>query len=170
MNMTHYMELLATNQPWNLILYMVIPVALAETVAITELHILYTRKLKGWVRDLNRCAGVAVGLYFIGVIVYLLMTAVIPITKAGEWRTFIDVIAVISYLIGGLPLILIALLDLGIIHTSATSERKLFWHAIYVAFFLVLAHVSMIAGMMDPTLFGYPAENGMVHSMPEHDH
>ena len=36
MPMTHYMELLATNQPWNLILFMAIPVVLAETVVITE--------------------------------------------------------------------------------------------------------------------------------------
>lgn len=36
MNMTHYMELLATNQPWNLIMYMVIPVALAEALVATE--------------------------------------------------------------------------------------------------------------------------------------
>jgi hypothetical protein len=35
--MTHYMELLAVNQPWNLILFMAIPVTLAETIAITEL-------------------------------------------------------------------------------------------------------------------------------------
>jgi len=41
MFMTHYMELLAQNQPWNLILFMAIPVVLAETVAITELFILF---------------------------------------------------------------------------------------------------------------------------------
>ena len=73
MNMTHYMELLATNQPWNLIIFMAIPVVLAETVAITELYILYTRKLHGWVRNLNRVAGIVVGLYFIGIIAYLLL-------------------------------------------------------------------------------------------------
>ena len=43
MNMTHYMELLASNQPWNLLIFMALPVVLAETVAITELYILYTR-------------------------------------------------------------------------------------------------------------------------------
>ena len=32
MSMTHYMELLAASQPWNLIIYMVIPVALAEAL------------------------------------------------------------------------------------------------------------------------------------------
>ena len=82
MNMTHYMELLADNQPWNLLIFMAIPVVLAETVAITELYILYTRKFGGWVRTLNRTAGVLVGLYFIGIIGYLMSNAVIPITRA----------------------------------------------------------------------------------------
>lgn len=46
MNMTHYMELLAVNQPWNLILFMAIPVILAETLAITELYLLLRDTLK----------------------------------------------------------------------------------------------------------------------------
>ncbi len=44
MQMTHYMELLAVNQPWNLILFMAIPVILAETVAISEIYLLFTGK------------------------------------------------------------------------------------------------------------------------------
>ena len=40
MNMTHYMQLLADNQPWNLLIFMAIPIVLAETLAITELYIL----------------------------------------------------------------------------------------------------------------------------------
>ena len=84
MNMTHYMELLASNQPWNLLIFMALPVVLAETVAITELYILYTRKFDTWVRQLNRIAGILVGITFVGIIVYLMFNAVIPITKAGE--------------------------------------------------------------------------------------
>ena len=164
MNMTHYMELLATNQPWNLIIFMAIPIVLAETVAITELYILYTRKLHGWVRNLNRVAGIVVGLYFIGIIAYLLVNAVLPITRAGEWRTIIDVIAVSTYLIGGIPMVLIALQDLELIHKGASEERKLGYHAIYVAVFLVFAHLAMIAGMMDPALLGYQGD--VVHDMP----
>ena len=164
MNMTHYMELLATNQPWNLIIFMAIPVILAETVAITELYILYTRQLHGWVRNLNRLAGVVVGLYFIGIIGYLLVNAVIPITQAGAWRTIIDVIAVATYLIAGVPMVLIALQDLGMLHKGASEEKKLAYHAIYVAIFLVFAHLAMIAGMMDPSLLGYEGE--AMHSMP----
>ena len=54
MNMTHYMELLAVNQPWNLIIFMAIPVIMAETLAITEFYILFTRRFDGPVHALNR--------------------------------------------------------------------------------------------------------------------
>ena len=57
MNMTHYMELLAVNQPWNLIIFMAIPIVLAETLAITELYLLFTRKFDGAVYYLNRFLG-----------------------------------------------------------------------------------------------------------------
>ncbi|WP_128113183.1 DUF6803 family protein [Polynucleobacter necessarius] len=162
MNMTHYMQLLADNQPWNLLIFMAIPVVLAETLAITELYILFTRKLHGFVWLLNRIAGAAVGVYFIGIIAYLLATAVIPITKAGEWRTVIDMVAVGSYLIGGLPLIWIAFQEFGLVNKSLTQEGKLKVHAICVALFLVFGHIAMISGMLDPVLLGY---QGSVHSM-----
>ena len=155
MNMTHYMQLLADNQPWNLLIFMAIPVVLAETLAITELYILFTRKFDGFVYHLNRFAGTTVGLYFIGVIVYLMTTAVLPITKAGEWRSVIDVIAVGSYLIGGLPLIWIALQEFGFVNKALDQMGKLKIHAICVALFLVFGHIAMISGMLDPSLLGY---------------
>jgi hypothetical protein len=154
MNMTHYMELLSVNQPWNLLIFMAIPIVLAETLAITELYLLSTRNYSGWVHSLNRMAGITVGLYFIGVIVYLIKTAVIPIMQGGEWRTVIDVVAVGSYLIGGLPLIYIAFQELGWVNAQATDESKRQTHAICVALFLVFGHIAMIAGMLDPALLG----------------
>ena len=155
MNMTHYMQLLADNQPWNLLIFMAIPVVLAETLAITELYILFTRKFDGFVYHLNRFSGTTVGLYFIGVIAYLMTTAVLPITQNNEWRTAIDVIAVGSYLIGGLPLIWIALQELGFVNKTLDQMGKLKIHAICVALFLVFGHIAMIAGMLDPSLLGY---------------
>ena len=162
MNMTHYMQLLAENQPWNLMIFMAIPIVLAETLAITELYVLFTRKFHGFIWSLNRFAGAAVGIYFIGVIGYLLLTAVIPITKAGEWRTVIDVVAVGSYLIGGLPLIWIALQEVGLVNKQLDQLGKLKIHAICVALFLVFGHVAMISGMLDPGLLGY---QGVAHSL-----
>jgi hypothetical protein len=169
MNMTHYMELLASNQPWNLLIFMAVPVILAETLAITELYVLLNHSEHGWVHGLNRAAGLTVGLYFIGVIAYLMKTAVVPLTLAGQWRTSIDVIAVGSYLIGGLPLIYIALQELGWVNAQTSKQDRRKAHATCVALFLVFGHIAMIAGMMDPSLLGYVSEQGS--SMPmQHGH
>lgn len=165
MSMTHYMELLAVNQPWNLILFMAIPVILAETLAISEFYILFTRRFDGPVHAINRAAGITVGLYFIGIIAYLLITAVIPITRGGQWRTIIDVVAVGTYLIAGLPLIWIALLELGMVHKGLDQMGKLKVHATCVALFLIFGHIAMIAGMMDPALLGWQGA-GMEHAAP----
>ncbi len=159
MNMTHYMELLATNQPWNLIIFMAIPVILAETLAITELYLLFTRKFVGAIYQLNRFSGIIVGIYFIGIIIYIITQAVIPITQAGEWRTIVDIIAVSSYVVAGLPLIWIALQELGLINKHSGHEDKLKVHAVCVALFLVFGHIAMITGMLDPTIFGYTEAN-----------
>ncbi len=152
MSMTHYMELIAVNQPWNLILFMAIPVILAETVAITELYVLFHRSLTGKMRRLGQIAGILAGLYFAGIIAYLIPNAVLPITESGSWRGAFDMIAVGTYLLGGIPLILIALQELGLIGRRLSDEGRMARHAIYVGLFLVLAHVAMITGMLDPTL------------------
>ncbi len=162
MSMTHYMELLAVNQPWNLLIFMAGPVVLAETLAITELYLLFTRKMDGAVRQLNRAAGIIVGLYFAGIIIYLMSNAVIPITRAGEWRTIIDVIAVGSYLLAGLPLIWIALQELGIVGSGRSETDKLRVHAICVAVFLVVGHIAMIFGMLDPAILGFTSPDAMM--------
>ena len=168
MSMTHYMELLAVNQPWNLILFMAIPVVLAETVAITELFILFNRQQGGVLRQLNRWASIFGGLYFIGVFIYLLRNAVIPLTVQAAWRGPADVIAVAAYLSGIVPLLGLALLDLGITGRGLGEAEKMKQHAIWVAVFLVVAHIAMIFGMLDPSLLQagpavMPAHDGMHH-------
>lgn len=153
--MTHYMELLATAQPWHLIIFMAIPVILAETIAVTELYLLFTRTMNGWVRLINRYAGIVVGIYFAGVFAYLMQTAVLPLTSSGEWRGAADVIAVLSYLAGVVPLGGIALLELGLIGRKRNEEGKLRMHTTFVAVFLVVAHIAMIFGMLNPELLGW---------------
>lgn len=157
MDMTHYMELLASNQPWNLLLFMAIPVVLAETVAISELYLLFSRRYAGPVRDVNRAASIAGGVYFAVVFTYLVFNAVLPITRAGEWRGPADMLAVGFYLSGVVPLLGLALLDLKVVARGATEERRMKLHAVWVGVFLVVAHVAMIFGMMDPKILGASA-------------
>ncbi len=151
--MTHYMELLASNQPWNLLIFMAVPVICAETLAITELIILFTRNFTGTARKINKVTGIFAGIYFLGIFLYLFTTAVIPITMGGEWRGFADVVAVGFYLLGIIPLGGIALLELGVLGKNRTHEQEMALHATFVGIFLVVAHVAMIFGMFDPHLF-----------------
>ncbi len=154
MEMTHYMELLATNQPWNLIIFMAIPVILVETLAITEFYILLKRDLKSPIRAINRLAGIIAGFYFLIVFLYLLSKAVIPITLAGEWRTIIDMIAVGFYLLGVIPLLGISLLELNLIGRHKKDEWKLTLHVTFIAIFLIVGHIAMVFGMLSPALLG----------------
>ena len=163
MNMTHYMELLASNQPWNLLIFMAVPVIFAETITITELYILYTRKFDSIARKINICACITVGIYFLGIFAYLIKNAVVPISAAGEWRTAVDIIAVGFYLLGVVPLFGMTLLELGIIGRNRDELWKLKIHSVFVAIFLVVAHVAMIAGMINPDIFSGTGET--IHGM-----
>lgn len=153
MTMTHYMELLATNQPWNLLIFMAVPVILAETVAVSELFILFSRNLNGRLRLLNKIAGTILGFYFLGIFIYLFKTAVIPLTAGMGWRGIIDILAVGFYLSGVIPLFGISLLEIGVLGKGKTEEQKLKQHAVFVGIFLVVTHVAMILGMLNPNIF-----------------
>jgi len=153
--MTHYMGLLVANQPWNLIIFMAIPVILAETLAITELAILFTKNLTGSIRKVNKIAGILAGFYFLGIFIYLWGNAVVPITASREWRGIADVIAVGFYLSGVIPLLGISLLEIKAIARKRDAMGKLKLHATFVGFFLIVAHIAMIFGMMNPSVLGY---------------
>lgn len=166
MVMTHYMELLAVNQPWNLIMYMVIPVVLAEALVATEFFTVFLRgsNAGSW-RIWNKRIGIVLGFYFLGVFLKLTATVVPTI----EWRGIADIIAVGAYLSGVIPLFGIALLELGVIGKGKSEDEKMKLHFLLLTGFLIVAHVAMIFGMVDPTIMGWsPAGVGgnmqhMVH-------
>ena len=173
--MTHYMELLSLNQPYNLILYMVIPMGLAELLVAMEFFTMYhmdSGKNAGF-KAVSKFVGIVLGVYFTALVIYFL-AKIYPTIK---WRGYADVIAIYSYLIGVIPLLGIALLELNLIYKKA----KLKLHFCLLIFFLIVGHVAMIFGMVDPTITGYKAENGamdmqmnmpmnMPADMPMHDH
>lgn len=177
--MTHYMELLSLNQPYNLILFMVIPVGLTELLVAMEFLTMYhmdSGKNTGF-KAVGKFAGIVLGVYFTALVIYF-MAKIYPSIK---WRGYADVIAVYSYLISVIPLLGIALLELNLIYKNASEKAKLKLHFFLLIFALVVAHVAMIFGMVDPAITGYKAENGemgmhmnmpmnMPADMPMHDH
>lgn len=173
--MTHYMELLSLDQPYNLILYMVIPMGLAELLVAMEFFTMYhmdSGKNAGF-KAVSKFVGIVLGVYFTALVIYFL-AKIYPTIK---WRGYADVIAIYSYLIGVIPLLGIALLELNLIYKNASQKAKLKLHFCLLIFFLIVGHVAMIFGMVDPTTTGYKAENGamdmpmnMPEGMPTHDH
>lgn len=153
MGMTHYMELLASNQPRNLLVFMAVPVILAETLAITELAILFRRgATPSWVRSTSRIAGLMAGPIMLAIAVHLMMNAVLPLSVNGAWRGPADVIAVGFYLSGAIPLVGITLVELGLIGRNGSALK---WHATFIALFLAVAHIAMIFGMLAPSVLGF---------------
>ncbi len=162
MSMTHYMELLAVNQPWNLIIYMVIPVALAEALVATEFFVVFHQLKSGALRTVNKWLGIILGFYFLGIFLQLDFSVVPHI----DWRGPADIVAVGSYLAGVVPLFGIALLELGIIASGKTDEEKMKLHFILLTVFLIVAHVAMVFGMLDPQLMGWNTTHpGSQHMM-----
>lgn len=100
----------------------------------------------------NKIAGITAGVYFTGIFFYLFTNAVIPLTSSGGWRGAADVIAVGFYLSGVIPFAGIALLELGLIGKKKDQTGRLKLHATFVGIFLVVAHIAMIFGMLDPGL------------------
>ena len=149
MSMTNYMELLMTNQPTNLILFMVIPVGLAEFLVATEFYSLYYRNEKNifW-KKINKILGVIAGIYFSIIFLYI-VTQILP---QIQWRGWVDVVAVISYLCGIFPLLSITLLELGILGKNFSENKKIRVHFLLLIGFLIVSHVAMIFGMVDPQI------------------
>lgn len=152
MNMTHYMSLLASNQPWNLIIFMAVPVICAEALTISEFFIIFKRKTSGGLRSFNKAVGIFDGFYFSAIFIYLMINVVIPLTNSGGWHTWVDVVAVGFYLSGAVFLLPIALMELGVIFRSKTVEEKMKIHFMLVGGFLIVAHIAMIFGMVNPEI------------------
>lgn len=166
-SMTHYMQLLGVNQPWNLLMFMALPVILAETLAITELVLLFAANPPRWVRHASRWAGLVAGPVMLAITVHLLIHAVGPLTTSGGWRGPADVIAVLAYLAGVVPLVGITLVELGVLGRDARHALQL--HVTCVAIFLVVAHIAMIFGMLDPGVLGWqPPTSAPAMDMPMH--
>jgi hypothetical protein len=162
MNVTHYMSLLMDNQPWNLIIFMAIPVICAETLTITEFFIIFNRTKSGGIRTLNKIIGIFDGFYFTAIFLYLFFNVAIPLTKNGGWHTWVDVAAVGFYLIGFIFLLPVALMELGIIFRNKTEEEKMKIHFTLIGGFLVVNHIAMIFGMVNPQIVGaMTGMNGM---------
>lgn len=150
--MTHYMELLSLHSPWFLILFMLVPMVLAETIlASGAFSLLYKdHRSEKW-DSLSHICGIILGVFFIIATVYI-VTSYIPTI---QWRGPIDMVSIWAYVLGVIPAVLILLQELGIIFKNQDSTSKIKNHIVLMILFVLFTHLAMVFGMADPKLAGY---------------
>lgn len=164
MVMTHYMELLSLHEPWFLILFMLAPMVLAETIlAAGAFSLLYKDSRSEKWDSLSHVCGLILGVFFIVATVYI-VTSYVPTI---QWRGPIDYISIWAYVLGVIPAVLILLQELGIIFKSLDATAKIKKHIILMVLFVLFTHLAMVFGMADPQLAGYvpPKQNNMQMQM-----
>ena len=158
MVMTHYMELLSLHEPWFLILFMLVPMVLAETIlASGAFSLLYKDSRSEKWDSLSHVCGLILGVFFIVATVYI-VTSYVPTI---QWRGPIDYISIWAYVLGVIPAVLILLQELGIIFKGLDTTAKIKKHIVLMILFVLFTHLAMVFGMADPQLAGYvpPKQN-----------
>lgn len=164
MVMTHYMELLSLHEPWFLILFMLVPMVLAETIlASGAFSLLYKDSRSEKWDSLSHVCGLILGVFFIVATVYI-VTSYVPTI---QWRGPIDYISIWAYVLGVIPAVLILLQELGIIFKGLDATAKIKKHIVLMILFVLFTHLAMVFGMADPQLAGYvpPKQNNMQMQM-----
>ena len=156
--MTHYMELLSLHEPWFLILFMLVPMVLAETIlAAGAFSLLYKDNRSEKWDSLSHVCGLILGIFFIVATVFI-VTSYVPTI---QWRGPIDYISIWAYVLGVIPAVLILLQELGIIFKGLDATAKIKKHIVLMILFVLFTHLAMVFGMADPQLAGYvpPKQN-----------
>ncbi|SHK20064.1 DUF6803 family protein [Megasphaera elsdenii] len=164
MVMTHYMELLSLHEPWFLILFMLVPMVLAETIlASGAFSLLYKDSRSEKWDSLSHVCGLILGVFFIVATVYI-VTSYVPTI---QWRGPIDYISIWAYVLGVIPAVLILLQELGLIFKGLDATAKIKKHIVLMILFVLFTHLAMVFGMADPQLAGYvpPKQNNMQMQM-----
>lgn len=153
MQMTHYMSLLMENQPWNLIIFLAIPIILIEAITIMEFFIAFKRQTEGTLVNVNKIATIFIGFYFTGISIYLLNNIVIPVTQTGGWMTWVDVVALGFYMSTAIFLLPLALMEAGIILKKKTEEKKLrIRFGLISGAIVVFCLIGMVFGSVNPSI------------------
>lgn len=163
MVMSTYMDLLGLHAPWFLILFMVIPMTLAELILAAEIFsLLKGQPSKSSWNAFKKVSSLALSLVFIFLFLYLVLYFVPSVSLKGP----LDSLSIYSYLLAILPAIYLLAMECGFIGKHWDEERQGVRHAVTVFVFVALTHLAMVFGMLDPQLGGYvPPQDSMNMNM-----
>lgn len=152
MLMTQYMSLLMANSPYNLIFFMVVPVVIAETIAITEIVLLFSSKPLLKVHSLNSICTFISGIVMLVLGFLFIKELVLPANEQNLWKGWIDYASALLFMAAVIPLVLMSLLQVNLIFRKANKRTKMAVKIVLLSIYLVTSHAAMVFGMLDPAL------------------
>ena len=152
MLMTQYMSLLMANSPYNLIFFMVVPMVIAETIAITEIVLLFSSKPLLKVHSLNSICTFISGIVMLVLVFLFIKELVLPANEQNLWKGWIDYASALLFMVAVVPLVLMSLLQVNLIFRKATKRTKMAVKIVLLSIYLVTSHAAMVFGMLDPAL------------------
>lgn len=152
MLMTQYMSLLMANSPYNLIFFMVVPMVIAETIAITEIVLLFSSKPLLKVHSLNSICTFISGIVMLVLGFLFIKELVLPANEQNLWKGWIDYASALLFMVAVIPLVLMSLLQVNLIFRKANKRAKMAVKIVLLSIYLVTSHAAMVFGMLDPAL------------------
>lgn len=150
--MTQYMSLLMANSPYNLIFFMVVPMVIAETIAITEIVLLFSSKPLLKVHSLNSICTFISGIVMLVLVFLFIKELVLPANEQNLWKGWIDYASALLFMVAVVPLVLMSLLQVNLIFRKANNRTKMAVKIVLLSIYLVTSHAAMVFGMLDPAL------------------
>lgn len=152
MLMTQYMSLLMANSPYNLIFFMVVPMVIAETIAITEIVLLFSSKPLLKVHSLNSICTFISGIVMLVLVFLFIKGLALPANEQNLWKGWIDYASALLFMAAVIPLVLMSLLQVNLIFRKANKRTKMAVKIVLLSIYLVTSHAAMVFGMLDPAL------------------
>ena len=152
MLMTQYMSLLMANSPYNLIFFMVVPMVIAETIAITEIVLPFSSKPLLKVHSLNSICTFISGIVMLVLVFLFIKELVLPANEQNLWKGWIDYASALLFMVAVVPLVLMSLLQVNLIFRKANKRTKMAVKIVLLSIYLVTSHAAMVFGMLDPAL------------------
>ena len=150
--MTQYMSLLMANSPYNLIFFMVVPMVIAETIAITEIVLLFSSKPLLKVHSLNSICTFISGIVMLVLVFLFIKELVLPANEQNLWKGWIDYASALLFMVAVVPLVVMSLLQVNLIFRKANNRTKMAVKIVLLSIYLVTSHAAMVFGMLDPAL------------------
>lgn len=146
------MSLLMANSPYNLIFFMVVPMVIAETIAITEIVLLFSSKPLLKVHSLNSICTFISGIVMLVLGFLFIKGLVLPANEQNLWKGWIDYASALLFMAAVIPLVLMSLLQVNLIFRKANKRTKMAVKIVLLSIYLVTSHAAMVFGMLDPAL------------------